>query len=458
MKNEKLIQSTFMKNTFAKGCKSPWPIVVACCLLMMPVLFIACVDNSAPGTIYNPTQVIDNSGKPTITGITPSPGAVGGVREITINGSNLGLKNGDSNWIYIGGVRPLIKEIHDSYITIYRPRLANDHYDKPISVSITDPKLLTESSNYTYSVETPGAVVGDYAALVTSAILSVEFDKQENLYAAVAAKGVVQTDFAGVTQTTVLNSGNLLSGDYTAVTTIAFGPGSYQRNLFIAVGKTYIARIAVYDTLNRSGAKYAAPVKLTVPDAVSAIDFDANGNMYTAGNANLYVADTSVGNSASPTFTSISGYTGVTNLIKIRVVNGSNIYIADSMHVWKGQLTGTALAMGAPLVNLSAYPELSGCTLSSFDVDESGALILCIKNNPNYCLFFRESDGSITPYYKDPGILPRTADRLVWGNGKYLYLISSALQSGGSYVAGRVYRLTLDRNGAPYQGRTFIKY
>jgi hypothetical protein len=462
MKNEKSVQRIFLKSTFAKGFQSPWPIFFACCIVMMPVLFVACVQNDVPGVIYNPAEVINTSGKPTITSMTPASGAVGGVREITINGSNLGLKNGtDTNWIFIGGVRPFIKEIHDSYVTIFRPRLSNDHYDKTISVSVTDPTLLTESSNFTYSVETPGVVVGDYASLVTSALVSVDFDIQENLYAAVAAKGVVKTDFAGVTQTPVLNSGNLLSGDYAAVSAMSFGPGSYQRNLFIAVGKNYIARIAVFDTLNRTGTKYAAPVKLTVPAAVIGLDFDENGNMYTVGNGNFYIADTSVGNSAAPTFTAISGYAGVTNLIKIRVVKVSgvqNIYIADSTHVWKSQLTGTTLVMGTPLVDLSAHAELSGCTLSSFDVDEFGSLFLCVRKNPKYSLFFRESDGSITPYYKDPSILPNTADRIVWGNGKYLYLISSALQSSGSFVAGRVYRLTLDRNGAPYQGRTFIKY
>ena len=457
MKNEKLRQSNFFKKTSAKGFTSPWLILFALCVLAVPVFFIACEYANKPGVIY-PAMNTDTTGRPTITGISPVSGAAAGVREITINGSSLGIKtNTDTPWVFIGGVQPIIKEMHDAFITIYRPKLSNDHYDRTISVSVTDPKMLTTSSSFNYSVETPGALVGDYSANVTSALLSVEFDKQENLYTAIAAKGVVQTDFAGVTQTTVLNSGNLLSGDYSAVSAMAFGPGSSRRNLFIAVNKNYIARIAVFDTLNRTGTKYASPVKLTVPAAVSALDFDEKGNMYTAGNGNLYVADTSVGNSTAPVFTPISGYSGVTNLIKIRVVNGSNIYIADSMHVWKGQLTGTALAMGAPLVDLSLHPELSG-KLSSFDVDASGSVFLCIKNNPNYSLFFCESDGSITPFYKDPSILPNTADRIVWGNSKYLYLISSALQSGGSYVAGRVYRLTLDRNGAPYQGRTFIKF
>ena len=449
MKNEKLRQNIFLKRTFMKGCISPWSIFVVWCIVIMPVLFIACEYKNKPAD--NPVASSDNTGKPVITSITPATQAVAGVREITIVGTNLGIKNGDTNWIFIGGMQPKIKEIQNSSITIYRPALSNDHYGKPLYVNITDPKMLTVSSSITYMVELPGAVVGAYPAANFPTILASECDNQaqENLYTTYG-KTLYKTDFAGVTQSVVLNAANLLSSDYASATALSFGPGSHGRNLFIAVGKSYIARLYVADTLARTN----LPVKLTVPAAVSQLDFDEKGNLYVGGNGYLYVADSSVGTGAAPPFTPITGYTGSVNIIKIRVVKESGIqylYVADSTHVWKSQ-AGSSFNGGTPLVDLSAHTELSGCTISSFDLDENGSIFLCLKHHPIYSLFIRENDGSITPFYSDSNILPNTVDKLMWGNSKYLYLVSSSLTG-----SGKIYRLTLDRNGALYQGRTFIR-
>jgi hypothetical protein len=453
MKNEKLRQSIFSKRTFAKGCISPWPIFVMCCILILPVLFIACEYNNKPGMIYDPTVVIDTTGRPTITGITPATEAVAGVREITIVGTNLGIKNGtDTNWVFIGGARPVIKDIQNSSITIYRPALSNDHYGTPLYVNVTDLKMLTVSSSFTYMVESPGAVVGDYSPITTS-VLAVEFDKQENLYAT-AARNVYQTDFAGVTQILVLNAINLLSSEYASITAMSFGPGAHNKNLFIADSKNYIARLYVANTFPDSLARTNLPVKLTVPAAVSQLDFDGNGNLYVGGNGNIYVADSSVGTSAAPAFTLMTGYTGGPNIKKIRVVKESGnqyLYVADSLGVWRSQIVGSSLVNCTQLVNLNGTA-LSACLITSFELDEHSSIFLCLRNNVNYSLFIRENDGSIAPFYSDPNILPNTVDKLTWGNSKYLYLISSSLTG-----AGKIYRLTLDRNGAPYQGRTFIK-
>ena len=373
----------------------------------------------------------------------------------------MAIKNGtDTPWVYIGGVPALVKNMQDASLTIYRPALATANYDKAIYVSVTDPKMLTLSSSQSYEVATPGIITGSYGT-VNFPLLAVEFDSQENLYTT-ANKNVYKTDFGGVTQTIILTPANLLSSDYTLTTDMRFGPGGVGKNLFMAVGNNYIARVAALDPPNSK----TKPSKLSTPGVVSQLDFDENGNIYVAGNANLYTADTSVGNSNAPTFTAISGYSGVGSLVRIRVVKGSGneyIYIADSTHIWKAVLSGGSLTMGSPVVDLSTHPELSGSTLSSFEVDANGSLYLCLLNNPNGSLFFVESDGSITAYYKDVNILPNTVQKIVWGNSNTLssgnsclYLISCNLQSGGAYAAGRIYRMYLNKNGAPYNGRSFF--
>jgi hypothetical protein len=464
MKNKKSRQSLFVKNTYAGRLSSPLAIFVVCLILFIPVLFIAC-DYSKPGEIYDPSMKLDTAGKPAVTGFTPSlanGGAVPGVREIRINGRNFT----SSDWVSIGGVSATIKSVQSNVITIYRPSLSNDHYDKAINVSVINPKKYTADSSSTYVVGSPGAFVGDYSTSnFTQALTSFEFDKQENIYMGVANKNVIKIDFAGVTQTTGLSQGNLLSGSYANITSLSYGPGVEGRNMYIAVGQNTISRIAVFDTLNRVGSKYTTPVKLTVPSAVYAIEFDEKGNLYAAGNAGLYVADSSVGQSAAPAFATVSGYSGVTNVKGLRWVKTTSatyLYIADSMHVWKGQLNSTnALTMNAPVVDLTGVTDttLRKCYISSMEVDINGNILLCLKNYPNYSLFFVESNGSLTPYYNNTTILPSTLDKLLWGNDRspnptYLYLMSSSIN--GLYTANRVYRMSMDRAGAPHQGRKFI--
>lgn len=455
MKNKKIRHSTFSERAFAHGFISRWLLIGAMFTVILSALFEACEYENNPAAIYNPSAALDTTGKPVITGITPATQAAAGVREITITGVN--LTGTDTSWVIIGGASPVIKNRQSTSITFYRPALTSDRYDKPISVSVTDPTMEATSSNIAYYVETPGVVTGDYS-ISSKPLGGADFDSAGNVYV-ITNKTLYRIDFAGVTQTTLANSAALTSSDFNSPPFVCFGPASNNRNLFIAAAnQSYIWRLAESGIFS-SG----KPVKLLVPSAVNTIDFDENGNLYTAGNGNFYVADKSVGDSAAPIFTEISGYAGVTNLVKIRIFNESSsgnkyIYIADSMHVWKALLSDSSLAMGAPLVDLSAHSELSGCTISSFDIDHNGSIFLCLQHNPSYSLFFVESDGSITPFYRDPNILPKTVDKLVWGNSNYLYLISSSLQSvPGTYASGRIYRMILDRNGAPYYGRNVAR-
>src|SRR3972149_4479952 len=104
MKNRKLVEDIFLKKALAKGCISPWLIVLVCVVLMLPVLFIACVENNKPGIIYDTSLNITTADKPVITGIAPATKAIAGIREIKIFGNNLGIKNGtDTVGIVIGG-------------------------------------------------------------------------------------------------------------------------------------------------------------------------------------------------------------------------------------------------------------------------------------------------------------------------------------------------------------------
>jgi hypothetical protein len=466
MKNKILRHSIFSTRAWALGSVSRTSLVIASFIVIMSTLFVACEYENNPATIYDPSAALDTTGKPVITGIAPATQAVAGVREITITGTNMGVKtiNGtpDTPWVVIGGVSALIKDIQSTSITIYRPRLSNDNYDKAIYVSVTDPNIQAKSSSIPYMVDNPGATTGDYssAAGISATLNAIDFDNQEYLYAEAGNRNAYKTDFAGVTQIVVLNPTMLpTSAIFNNVTAMSFGPGLYKRNLYFVAGRNSVSRIYVTDTSVANNDRNCRPVTLTTPAGVSALDFDENGNVYVGGNGVIYTADTSVGTSSAPTFTAITGYETI-NIRKIRVFKAAGItylYVSDSSHVWRSQLA-SSLDPGTPLVNLGASAELSSCAISSFDLDVNGTLYLCLQHHPQYSLFVRENDGSVTPFYSDASILPNTVDKIAFGPNNYLYLVSGTLQSTpGTYAAGRIYRLILDRNGAPYYGRTFIQ-
>jgi hypothetical protein len=417
------------------------------CSILMPVFFNACEKFEEPGTIYEPSTK-STTNDPAITGISPANVAVAGVsgRVIKIYGKNLGVKNGtDTNWVYIGGQRAIIKEIvPNTSITVARPVLSPGKYGTKIVLSVTDPNSIDTSSRVDYMIESPGALLGDYSSIVQT-MMAVDIDNDENIYF-VAGRQVWRNDISGVTLTQTLGTSNLV-GDFRGTTDARFGPGSPGKVLYIAVGKNYFYSIRV-DTISTS---IKSVKSSTLPAVVTKLEFDADGNMYAGGSEGIFKINTTDGSVSANL-----GYQGIV-IKQIRIFD-NNIYVADSTHIWKSQLGGSTLDKGNPVVDLTSIPSLNSCRISSFVLDEGGNLYLCLRNHPKYSVFVREENGSITPFYDDENILPNTVEQLVWANSGNLYLISNSLPgaTAGTWSPSRVFLMKMDRKGAPYLGRNFL--
>ena len=447
MKNNKLKNEIFLTKTSSGKRTLLGLTLFICCSILVPVLFSSCEKFEEPGSIYEPST-ISTTDDPAISGVSPAGVAVAGVsgRIIKIYGKNLGVKNGtDTDWVYIGGQRAIIKEIvQNTSITIARPLLSAGKYGSKIVLSVTNPKAIDTSSSVEYMVESPGSLVGDYASIVAT-MMAVDFDNDENIYI-VAGRQVWRNDFSGVTLTQLLGTANLVS-DFRGTTDARFGPGSPGKVLYVAVGKNYIYSVRA-DTASTS----IKPVKGgTLPAVVTKLDFDADGNLYAGGSEGIFKINTTDGSVSSNL-----GFAG-TVIKQIRIFNG-NIYVADSVRIWKCQLGGSTLDPGNPIVDLTSNSSLNSCRISSFTLDEGGSLYLCLRNHPKYSVFVRENDGTITPFYDDENILPKTVEQLVWANSGNLYLISNSLPgaTAGIFSSNRVYQMKMDRKGAPYLGRNFM--
>jgi hypothetical protein len=433
MKNENTI------NNLANFIKSYSKSIFSCLIISAALILNSCVDFEEPGLINNPPYPITDD--PSITAIDPPNVALGGVREISISGQNLGVKNGtDTDWVYIGGTRAVIKDIiNNQTIVLYRPQLPSSRYDVRIYVSVTAPQAIDTSTNFEYMLESPGQVVGNYGT-VFSELMALDFDNQENIYIA-SNRAVYRNDPTGISFSQILTTQNLPVA-YRRITDARFGPGTPGLNLYTANGTNIINRVRV-DTASTSTRPIAVD---TLPAPVIKLEFNENGDLYAGGNDGIFLVN---GGPQS------LGFAGL-NIKTIRIFNGY-MYVADSLNVWKSPISSDgSLGVSEPLVNISGNPDLSGCLISSIELDIDGSIYICLRNHPQYSLFFRESDGSITPYYYDQNILPRTVEQLTFGKDGHLYLISNSLRVGSQWEAGRVFRMNLNRNGAPYYGRQFL--
>jgi hypothetical protein len=451
MEKLKMEQVSFMTTKFKKSNFSTYKFIVIC-TLTLSAIFYSCVDNPVPDPLYPVETLPSLSDRPTITSISPAVEAGAGVREIQIRGSKLGIKNGtDTNWLLIAGLKPIYKQITDSLITIYRPNLSDDKYGNTIYFNITDPTFEGASSSKEYVIQKPGATVGDYTG--DAAMLAFDFDQNENLYVLTGGRNLLRTDSAGVTKTTILLANNFPSGtgDLASTTDIAFGPGDSLKNLYMINGKNFIYRqkwtVDVPSNANKG-------TKITLTPEIIKMDIDEIGNIYAGGRTGIYRIDSSIGTNNAPSVTGSLGYAGL-NIKQIRVtkINSTNyIYVADSLNVWRSVLNNGSFTDKEQLVvtlNGTAY---ASNFINSIAIDDNGGIFLCLKNYPKYSLFVLDADGSITPFYADPTILPNTVEQLEWGNHNQLYLLSGSLTT-----AGRVYRLNLVRDGAVYNGRKFVK-
>lgn len=447
MKNKNTIDhsATFIKS-FGKT-------LISCLIISAVIILNSCVDFEEPHTFYDPSYPKTND--PVITGVSPAGIALGGVREIQISGQNLGIKDSDTDWVYIGGVRATIKEIiQGNAIIVYRPQLAEGNYGTPIQINVTAPKAIDTSSSVEYMVENPGETVGNYSTnFGGNAFLAVDFDNLENIYIA-TSRAVWRNDPSG--NTLAQMAGNFPRNPFASISDAKLGPGTPGINMYLACGTNTIYRVRA-DSVQTGTVRPAAVD--TLPGNVSKLDFDVNGNIYSAGSGGVFLTNLANGSTSQSL-----GYDGSTNVKGLRVIYlGSTryLYIGDSLNIWRNQINSDGTLGGQEsLVNIGSLPNLSGCFINSFDIDENGGVYLSVRNHLTYNVFFRGNDGSVTPYYYDAGILPNTVDLLAWGSGRYLYLISSSLRqpppNANLYASGRLYRMSQDKNGAPYQGRNFL--
>ncbi len=390
-------------------------------LLNIFLMFYGCTEYKEPALINNPNRTYSTD--PVVSGVIPPDSAIAGVREITVLGNNFLPETGETLWVYIGGKQALIKNISSDRIIVHRPALKDDKYGIPVHISVVKTNALGTAKITNYKVEKPFIRYGNFSNYIYN-LFAIEVDKQENLYIATRRRIIKFDGFD-------LIESPQLSNDFAKITDLKFGPGGF---LYVLIEKADIYRV---DVNTWKPEKF-----ITLPNVVSRLDFDANGNLYAAKDKSIYVVN------PDKTIFHTQKLDGV-NVVELRVYN-NNIYAASRTSLYKIPLIDKNGNLGevVQILNLQGIQSLSNCEITSFTISQEGTFYMCLKNHPKYSLFVLENDGSVTPFYAD-NILPPLINQITWGNGRFVYLNRGTLVRDSV----RVYKMGMDRIGATYLGR-----
>jgi hypothetical protein len=388
----------------------------------------ACNEYNEPGIIYN-SDVSAYTASPTITGISPADSMMAGIREVTITGQNFATDTSLMR-VYFGSQKAIVKSATPTSLVVYRPQISGN-----LMVKVEIPTALG-IPRVPYKVEAPVVRFGVFAIL-TRGFFVMEMDRNDYVWIGssrtlykVTPDGLYPSIFMGNT---------ILKPPFAEPTDMRFGPGGL---LYVAVKSSKI----IY-TINTTDSTQAPGTYVTFPNNVEKMDFDQNGNLF-AGKANgLFRVD-----NATKAVTATGHYINNFSFVDIHIFN-HYVYVASGTSISKTIINadGSLGSSDELVVDILNNPAVSQCTINSFSIAADGTIYLALKGHPDYSVFVLGSDGSVTPFYTD-NILPKKVDQMFWGNGRYLFLFEGKGQT--TDATRSVNKMGLDKNGAPYLGRT----
>jgi hypothetical protein len=403
------------------------------------VVLSACNNFDAPPTMWDP-----NKSYPTgsvITGVLPVNSAIAGVREITLIGkfsSNL-----DSNWVYFGSEQAIIKRMSTAADTlvVYRPVISGAFTINAVVVKADS------IGKFSYTLESP--IRSSDISAIAGTYLVMEAGKGDTMW--IASKGYINmllpngTDLIPYKDTSYLKAkiGKTATDFAQNFSDMKFGPHGFLYATFNTTNSNLLYQ------LHPDSATPVVYARFTASNSTSKFDFNSNGDLYTGKSIGLFLVK------PGSTPVAVGDYTGVT-FVEIRVINGY-VYAANSTSLFKSRINpadGT-VENKETVVNIAADTNLTGCTISSFNLASDGTVLVSLLGNANYSLYILEN-GSLSPYYRN-NILPRGIDQLIWGGDRYLYLSRGKT---GTSAAIRFYRMGMAKedntplHGAPYLGRS----
>ncbi|APF19514.1 IPT/TIG domain-containing protein [Caldithrix abyssi] len=389
-------------------------------------LHISGCKNDYPPSLWDPN--FEAEPDPVITAIQPDS-AFGGIGIITILGENFSA-DPRKNHVYFNGEKGEVLEASATQLKVRVPNLYGD--DVVIKVRVEGALMFAEFAPYKLMrVWTEYSDFNEYDDAFAMAV-----DADENLYVSLAQ------DNKGKKKKIVKVTPDGTRYDYASTTVdkasgMRVGPGG---DLF------YVNILQAVFRVPAGGGQDQIYKVLT--GGVFDLDFDANGNIFLAGNASkVFVLQ------PDKTAKIVAQYDKI-SFNAVRVFN-NYVYLAGSYTgadttqvqegVWRNEILNAEGDLGPNELVFDWHSHFPQNNLLSMVIAEDGDII--IGSDTPDPLIAIHPDGRFEPVY--PGVIEPPASSMVWGNGDYLYINRRSSEASKK----RILRVNMLRKSAPYFGR-----
>jgi hypothetical protein len=401
-------------------------------VILAGIIVSACNEAPTP-SLYDPD--VPSGQTPEVISVEPSGGALAGVTKITVTGKNFSSDK-SKNFVFFNGKKGVIEEAYQDRLVVVSPIVIGDSV--MVKVSVSGAVMLSNIVKYKLSPAISEILKSNGEKLFTDLMVpySIASDASGNLYVSVSGTE------PGIKKVTP--GGDLSNfapkGAETFWNSLKVGPSN------IIYGSKGIRGVweITENTVPPNSPWVATPTGSRVIDS----DFDAALNLWAVGNNTTIFKIKQNKDLVQYPFTA--------NLRTVRVFDNA-LYVGglqgSTEGVWKFTIDNEH-NIGSPelffnLTELSAAAKVNAITFSA-----DGDMYVGTNRETDAIIIVHPDKSSESLY---PGVIAAKTDisTFSWFPGEFLYFSRSAtLDSEGSVLlAPTVFKLNMQKTGAPYYGR-----
>jgi IPT/TIG domain len=391
--------------------------------------FLTGCNEEPPASLYDETA--PTGAQPVISTVTPPAPGLAGVTELTITGQNFSSVK-TQNTVYFGAQNQVgtVLAASTTQLRVLPPPVIGDTV--AIRIAVTGAQLFSNTVNYSFV-----AAATEFGSLESfEEPWAMATDGAGNVYLSMISSGVgvgikkftpdgVRSDFAP-------------AGGVTKYSGLKVGPGG---DLFGVRSARAIYRIPA---AGGTPVVWAQITGSTLYD----LDFDEAGNIWTAGSVTRLIYRMKVADKSTKSFAhngdvrSIRYYSGYLYV-------GGKTYPDSLERVMRYQvISADSLGPAEEYFNLSSSV-YAGRFVYAINFASDGSLF--IGTDAVTPILLVNPDKTSQPYY--PGLFGPTMHQLVWGGGTTWYTVKGTASGGSVSASKTVYKVNMQKTGAPYYGR-----
>ncbi len=388
--------------------------------------FLAC-EKEKVSSVFNPDETGNLS--PIITSVDPADFGMISVTEIKIIGENFSasMDNIEGNTVYIGSEKAKVLAASNTELSVLATQTPGDS----LTIKVIVPGAFKIAKFGPYKLKTVQEEYGKFGNF--DKVQSITFDKDEHMYTFLATKEFIKVTPDG--EQIILSNFK-----YPRVLDMKVGPDGYLYILAYFLKPIY--------RLSLTGGDVESWADL--PKRSNALDFDANHNIFSAGNK------TGIYRTKPDATVETKGDHGDFSIDALRVYDGSLYFLGSysgtntafaAKGIWRSTILDNDGNIGDPeqVLDWEDTGNYASSKFFSFTISLDGDLY--VGTDYTHPVLHIQQSGTMDSLYQN--ILVPPASKLEWGTDTYMYI--NVLSQDDDLR--RIYRVEMSKEGAPYYGR-----